>query len=312
MSSDYDQIEKAIRYLEENFQDQPSLDEVAQHVNMSRYHFQRLFRSWVGISPKRFLQFLTLEYAKNLLEESCSVLDATYEAGLSSPSRMHDLFVTIDAVTPGEFRNQGAGLRIWYGIHPSPFGKCLLAATDRGICDLSFVTSAGQDVCVADLHRRWKDAAVKNNAQRTQPLFDLIFPPAPHGTKRSVTLFLRGTNFQVKVWEALLRIPPGFVCSYEDIARYIRKPSATRAVGNAVANNPVSYIIPCHRVIRKIGIAGNYRWSPTRKKAMLGWEAAQRYGQDEEGTMDQDIESGPDNEDRSWTSTYSSRERVSA
>jgi AraC family transcriptional regulator of adaptative response/methylated-DNA-[protein]-cysteine methyltransferase len=282
MSTDYVHIEAAIRYLDENFQQQPSLDEIAGHVNMSPYHFQRLFRRWVGISPKRFLQFLTIEYAKTLLDKSRSVLDVTYETGLSSPGRMHDLFVTIDAVTPGEFSRHGAGLKIWYGIHPSPFGLCLLAATERGICDLSFITDAGRELCLADLHQRWKQADLDENPLITQALFDQIFPPTPENGKRSVTLFVRGTNFQIKVWEALLRIPTGLVSSYEDIARYIGNPNAARAVGNAVANNPISYIIPCHRVIRKMGLIGNYRWNPTRKKAMLAWEAAQRYHKEEE------------------------------
>lgn len=282
MSDYYVQIEEAMCYLEENFQHQPGLDEVAQHVNMSPYHFQRLFRRWVGISPKRFLQFLTIEYAKNLLDESRSVLDATYESGLSSPSRMHDLFVTVDAVTPGEFSRQGAGLKIRYGIHSSPFGECLLAVTARGICDLSFITDAGREECVMELHQRWREAELDESPLTTQPIFNQIFPPAPTNDQRAVTLFLRGTNFQLKVWEALLKIPPGFVSSYEDIARYIGKPSAARAVGNALANNPIPYVIPCHRVIRKMGIVGNYRWNPIRKKAMLGWEAAQRYQHESE------------------------------
>jgi AraC family transcriptional regulator of adaptative response/methylated-DNA-[protein]-cysteine methyltransferase len=252
------------------------LDDVARHLNLSPYHFQRLFRRWAGISPKRFLQFLTIEYAKHLLEESHSVLDATYEAGLSSLGRMHDLFVTIDAVTPGEFKTQGAGLHIFYGIHPSPFGECLLAATERGICDLSFITQAGREEAITDLQRRWQEATLSESPQTTQPLLDQTFPQAGPDGKRSLTLFLRGTNFQIKVWQALLRIPPGFVCSYEDIARHLGMPGAARAVGNAVASNPVSYIIPCHRVIQKVGLTGNYRWSPARKKAMMAWEAAHR------------------------------------
>ncbi len=293
MSTDYKHIEKAIKYLEENFQDQPSLEELAQHVNMSPYHLQRLFRRWVGISPKRFLQYLTIDYAKNLLDESRSILDATYETGLSSPSRMHDLFVNVDAVTPGEFRRQGAGLKIWYGLHPSPFGDCLLAVTERGICDLSFVTEAGRDESVVDLHQRWSQANLNHSPKTTKPFFDQAFPSAPHNGNRSVTLFLRGTNFQIKVWEALLRIPSGFACSYEDIARYVGQPSAARAVGNAVGGNPISYIIPCHRVIRKMGLVGNYRWSPTRKKAMLGWEAAQRHKQEISEFSGEEIEGVP-------------------
>jgi AraC family transcriptional regulator of adaptative response/methylated-DNA-[protein]-cysteine methyltransferase len=293
MSTDYTLIEKAIKYLEDNAQGQPSLEEVARHVNLSPYHLQRLFRHWVGISPKRFLQFLTIEYAKDLLSESQSILEATYESGLSSPSRMHDLFVTIDAVTPGEFSKQGTGLRIRYGIHPSPFGECLVAVTERGICDLSFITEAGREECVADLHQRWSQADLNESPQTTQPLFDQVFPYTPHNDKRSVTLFLHGTNFQIKVWEALLRIPPGFVCSYEDVARYVAKPGAARAVGNAVGCNPVAYIIPCHRVIRKMGLFGNYRWDETRKKVMLGWEAAGRHRRGVEELAHEGIEEIP-------------------
>jgi len=275
MSSDYYRIEKAILYLEENFRDQPSLEDVARHLNLSSYHFQRLFKRWAGISPKRFVQFLTIEYAKQLLAESRSVLDTTYESGLSSLGRLHDLFVTFDAVTPGEFKTGGAGLQVFYGVHDSPFGDCLLAVTERGICDLSFVTEGGRAQAVADLRQRWWQANVQESSQATQAVFEQVFLSRT-GDQRAVTLYLRGTNFQVKVWQALLKIPPGSMCSYEDVSHHIGMPAATRAVGNAVASNPVAYIIPCHRVIRKAGISGNYRWNPTRKKVMLGWEAAQR------------------------------------
>jgi AraC family transcriptional regulator of adaptative response/methylated-DNA-[protein]-cysteine methyltransferase len=278
MSTDYERVEKALKYLERNFQEQPSLEDMAQHLSLSPYHFQRLFKRWAGISPKRFLQFLTIEYAKGLLDESHNVLDTAYEAGLSSPGRMHDLFVTVEAVTPGEFRAGGTGLRIDYGIHPSPFGECLLATTRRGICGLSFITNGDRGEVLDDLRRRWPEAELYEDPAATRSLLDQIFPPAPPAGQRSITLFLQGTNFQIKVWQALLRIPPGFVCSYEDIARAIGKPvSAARAVGNAVGANPISYIIPCHRVIQKMGLTGNYRWNPVRKKAILGWEAARRY-----------------------------------
>jgi AraC family transcriptional regulator of adaptative response/methylated-DNA-[protein]-cysteine methyltransferase len=279
MLSDYARIERAIQYLEDNFRNQPSLEVVAEQLNLSPYHFQRLFKRWAGISPKRFLQFLTIDYAKSLLEESRDVLDVTYAAGLSSPGRMHDLFVSIDAVTPGEFKSQGAGVDIQYGVHASPFGECVLAVTRRGICDLSFVTGAGRNQAVADLHRRWSEARLIENPQATQPVLDQIFSAAPRNGTQPLTLFLRGTNFQIKVWQALLEIPPGYLRSYADIAQTIGKPTAARAVGNAVAVNPISYIIPCHRVIQKEGLIGNYRWSPTRKKAMIGWEAARRYQQ---------------------------------
>jgi AraC family transcriptional regulator of adaptative response/methylated-DNA-[protein]-cysteine methyltransferase len=277
MSTEYLRIEKAINYLEQHFQDQPSLQELAEHLNMSPFHFQRVFKRWAGISPKRFIQFLTIDYAKKMLDENRSVLDATYEAGLSSPGRLHDLFVTIDGVTPGEFKTKGIGIEIVYGIHSSPFGECLLAITERGICGLIFMTDKGLGEALADLQSQWEQARLRESSQTTKPFLDQIFPSSLGYGRRSVRLFLKGTNFQIKVWEALLRIPQGFVCSYEEIAGYLGKPTAARAVGNAVAANPVAYIIPCHRVIRKIGAIGDYRHGTTRKKAMIGWEAAQRY-----------------------------------
>lgn len=277
MSADYLRVEKAIDYLEENFRDQPSLIELAEHLNMSPFHFQRMFKRWAGISPKRFLQFLTIEHAKKLLDENRNVLDATYESGLSSPGRLHDLFVGIDAVTPGEFKSKGTGVEITYGIHPSPFGECLLALTERGVCALIFLSGGKRREAVADLQSQWEEARLSESPQKTKPLLDQIFRPAPHASKPSISLFLKGTNFQIKVWQALLRIPPGCVCSYEDVAKYLGEPAAARAVGNAVAANPVVLIIPCHRVIRKIGVFGNYRHGTARKKAMIGWEVAQRY-----------------------------------
>ncbi len=277
MSTEYLRIEKAINYLEEHFQDQPNLQELAEHLNMSPFHFQRVFKSWAGISPKRFIQFLTIDYAKKMLDENQSVLDATYESGLSSPGRLHDLFVTIDGVTPGEFKTKGIGIEIVYGIHSSPFGECLLAMTERGICGLTFTTDKGLGEALVDLQSQWEQARLRESTQTTKPFLDQIFPASPGDGRRSVRLFLKGTNFQIKVWEALLRIPQGFVCSYEEIAGYLGKPTAARAVGNAVAANPAAYIIPCHRVIRKIGAIGDYRHGTTRKKAMIGWEAAQRY-----------------------------------
>jgi AraC family transcriptional regulator of adaptative response/methylated-DNA-[protein]-cysteine methyltransferase len=277
VSTEYLRIERAINYLEERFQDQPSLQELAEHLNMSLFHFQRVFKRWAGISPKRFIQFLTIDYAKKMLDANRSVLDATYEAGLSSPGRLHDLFVTIDGVTPGEFKTKGVGIEIVYGIHSSPFGQCLLAITERGICGLTFTTYQGPEEAIADLQSQWQKAKLRESTKATKSFLDQIFPASPGDGGRSIRLFLKGTNFQLKVWEALLRIPQGSVCSYEEIAVNLGKPTAARAVGNAVAANPVAYIIPCHRVIRKIGAIGDYRHGTTRKKAMIGWEAAQRY-----------------------------------
>ena len=277
MPTDYSRVEKAITYLEENFQDQPNLQELADHLNLSSFHFQRVFRRWAGISPKRFLQFLTLEHAKKVLDENRSVLDATYDSGLSSPGRLHDLFVTIDAITPGEYKTKGRGLEITYGIHPTPFGECLLAVTERGICGLNFINGESRQDAVAFLQQQWEGAILKESDEETKPYLEKIFAANPPDDNPSARLFLKGSNFQVKVWAALLRIPFGSVCSYGDIAAHLGQPGAARAVGNAVAANPVAYIIPCHRVIRKIGIFGDYRHGPARKKAMIGWEAARRY-----------------------------------
>lgn len=274
LAEDYGRIEQAIMFLEQNFREQPELKEVAASVGLSEYHFQRLFSRWAGISPKRFLQFLTIEYAKQLLAESKSVLDATYEAGLSSPGRLHDLFVTCEAITPGEFKNKGEGLTITYGFHPSPFGECLLSITERGICGLAFTQHGEQAAVLDELKHNWPKAAFVEDAAQTQPLVEQIFSPVR--SKQALPVVLKGTNFQIKVWQALLRIPPGEVVSYNELAALIGQPGAARAVGNAVAQNPIGYVIPCHRVIRKIGAVGDYHWNPTRKRAILGWEAARK------------------------------------
>jgi AraC family transcriptional regulator, regulatory protein of adaptative response / methylated-DNA-[protein]-cysteine methyltransferase len=276
MPADYIRIEKAIRYLEERHLEQPDLDSLAHHLGLSPFHFQRLFKRWCGISPKRFLQFLTTQYAKQLLAESRSLLDVTFESGLSSPGRLHDLFVSVEAVTPGQYKQKGTGLVISYGIHPSPFGECLIAVTERGVCGLSFLASGGKREALDDLASRWPGARLIERPEITQPVFDNIFPEDQTGERRKIALFLSGTNFQLKVWEALLRIPPGFLTSYEDIARLIGRDDAVRAVGSAVGANPISYLIPCHRVIRKIGLFGDYHWGAARKKAIIGYEAAIR------------------------------------
>lgn len=275
---DYQRIEQAINYLGQSFREQPDLRDVARRVHLSEYHFQRLFRRWAGISPKRFLQFLTVEYAKKLLDESSDLLRATYDSGLSSPGRLHDLFVNTEAVTPGEFKKRGAGVEISYGVHSSPFGECLLATTDRGICSLSFISTSERARAIKQLKSKWPKADFRENSRATQAVFDQIFNQKKNGVARKVNLFVHGTNFQIKVWEALLKIPSGFLLSYEDIAAMIGKPGASRAVGNAIAHNPIAYVIPCHRVIRKIGVIGDYRWGSARKKAILAWEAAKRNG----------------------------------
>lgn len=279
MTSDYARIEKAIRYLEQNHTRQPTLDEVARSVHVSEFHFQRIFRRWAGISPKRFLQFLTVEHAKRRLEDARSVLDATYDAGLSSPSRLHDLFVTLEAVTPGEYKRRGAGLRIAYGWHETPFGRALLARTPRGICALTFVEEGEEDAALAELRERWEHADIVQAPAETEEAARRIFTPEP-GDERPLPLFVQGTNHQVRVWEALLRVPAGSVVSYQALAAATGAESASRAVAGAVARNPIAFVIPCHRVIRKLGETGGYRWGTARKKAMLGWEAARAFGED--------------------------------
>ena len=276
-SIDYERVEKAIQFLAENFHSQPSLSRIAAKIHVSEYHFQRLFSRWVGISPKRFLQFLTKEYAKTLLEKSINLLDVTYESGLTSPGRLHDLFVTCEAVTPGEYKAKGEGLAITYGYHATPFGECMLAKTDRGICGLSFVQNNDRRPVFARLAQSWENAKLIENPDVTRPLIKKIFDPSEGENSTPLRLLLSGTNFQIKVWEALIKIPMGAVVSYEDVAAHIGMPKASRAVGNAVGNNPVSFVIPCHRVIRKTAEFGNYGGGVARKLAILGWEAVRSY-----------------------------------
>ncbi len=271
-TSDYSRIGKAILDLDRNFRRHPRLDEMARAAGLSAYHFQRLFTRWAGISPKRFLQFLTAEHAARLLRESPSVLDAAYGAGLSGPGRLHDLTVGVFAATPGEVRSGGGGLAIRFGAHPSPFGDCVVAVTARGVCGLAFL-SAGVDP-VAELRARWPRAALREDRGGTRAVAERIFDPLRLRDPAPLAVFVRGTNFQLRVWEALLRIPPGRVVSYGDVAAAVGAPAAARAVGNAVARNPVAFLIPCHRVIRETGAFGDYRWGAGRKRAILAWEAA--------------------------------------
>lgn len=272
-AEDYARIEQAIHYLEQNYLTQPELADVAASVGLSEYHFQRLFTRWVGISPKRFLQYLTKEHAKRVLRRSGDVLAAAYASGLSGPGRLHDLFVSCEAVTPGEYKHAGSGLEIRYGFHPTPFGECLLAQTARGVCGLSFVQAGGREAALADLRARWRNASLVYDPQAGQAVIAQIFQSAgPQPVP--LALFLNGTNFQIKVWEALLRIPTGSVETYAGIAQAIGAPGSARAVGNAVANNPLAFIIPCHRVIRADGQYGEYHYGSARKKAILGWEFA--------------------------------------
>lgn len=274
-NADYFRIEKAIMLIEKEFPAQPGLREIATHIGLSEYHFQRLFSRWVGISPKRFLQFLTKEYAKKLLENSSNLLDATYEAGLSSPGRLHDSFITCEAVTPGEYKSKGDGISIRYGFHPSPFGECFLAITKRGICGLYFNKDGNRDQTVSKFNDYWQNTNLIEDQYASRKPATQIFDSTFSKETEPLHLILNGTHFQIKVWEALIKIPFGRVVTYQDVAAHIGSPKAVRAVGSAVGKNPISFIIPCHRVIRKTADFGNYGGGKARKKAMLGWEAAQ-------------------------------------
>jgi AraC family transcriptional regulator of adaptative response/methylated-DNA-[protein]-cysteine methyltransferase len=268
--SDYTVIESAIRYLEQNFRDQPELGDVARHVGLSEAHFQRLFRRWAGISPKRFLQFLTAEHARALLRDSRSVLDVSYAVGLSGGGRLHDLMLNVVAATPGEVKNGGLGMQIYYGFHPSPFGESLIAVTHRGLCSLAFVQNDNREHLLDELQSRWPHAELVESPAQTRSAARAVFGDS----SGELTLFLKGTNFQIRVWEALLRVPAGRAVTYEDVAFSIGQPTAVRAVGAAVGQNPIAFLIPCHRVLRKSGVFGEYHWGSTRKKALLAWESA--------------------------------------
>lgn len=270
----YKRIEEAIHYLETNFQRQPELDEVAEKVHLSPFHFQRIFAEWAGISPKRFLQYLTVDFLKTKLLESRNIVEAAEQAGLSSQSRVYDLFTTLEAVTPQEYKQKGGGLRIEYGFHETPFGIALIGVTERGICWLSFVSTDDQPGTELEkMKQHWNNSVFHVNESLTSPLASTIFGGVADPNKK-LHVLVKGTNFQVKVWEALLKLPMGSVTTYQDIAKSIDNPNALQAVGSAIGSNHVAYLIPCHRVIRKDGILGEYRWSPVRKKSMIGWEMA--------------------------------------
>jgi AraC family transcriptional regulator, regulatory protein of adaptative response / methylated-DNA-[protein]-cysteine methyltransferase len=272
---DYQRIEQAIRYIEQNFQQQPTLKKIAEEVNLSEFHFERMFTKWAGTSPQRFMRFLSKEYAKSVLTKTKDLLDTTVLMGLSSPSRLHDLFVTYEAMTPAEYKRQGEGLSIFYGIHQTTFGFAFIAITNRGILELTFLPDNQMIDELIRLKNEFQNADFEQNQASTAIVIEQIFSEENHQNPKPINLLLRGTNFQIKVWEALLKIPSGRVACYEDIATLIQKPTAQRAVGTAIGSNHIAYLIPCHRVIQKIGTTGNYRWGEYRKKAILGWEASQ-------------------------------------
>lgn len=273
MDTDYQRIEHAIRYLVENAQAQPSLDDLAGALAISPFHVQRLFRRYAGITPKQFLQHLTVEHAKDVLDSSKSVLDATLETGLSSPARLHDHFVTLEGITPGEYKAAGEGLRIVHGVAATPFGAIFVAQTPRGIAALSFTADGGEQ-SVSHLRNMWPHAQYTRDDGHAAAIAEHMFEPARNAAPLRVLGV--GTNFQVRVWRALLEIPFGETTTYRALAAAVGSPAGARAVGNALASNPVAYLIPCHRVIHSTGAIGHYRWQPYRKRALLAWEHASR------------------------------------
>jgi AraC family transcriptional regulator of adaptative response/methylated-DNA-[protein]-cysteine methyltransferase len=268
----YQRIAQAIEFIKANFKRQPSLDEIAEHVHLSPFHFQRLFTDWAGVSPKRFLQYTTLNYVKSVLKQSgATLVDVAAETGLLGTSRLHDLFVSIEAMTPGEYKNDGKSLQINYAFHDSPFGKILVGSTVKGICYLMF--SEEKEVSLDDLKTRYTKAEFTERQDDFQSRAVAFFTKNRTNIEQ-IKLHLKGTDFQLKVWESLLKIPFGKLSTYGSIANEILKPKASRAVGTAIGSNPIAFLIPCHRVIQASGNLGGYMWGTTRKTAIIGWEAA--------------------------------------
>ena len=274
-SRDYELIRRAIAFLSETWTEQPSLERLAQHLGLSPAHCQKLFKRWCGLSPKEFVQAITVDHARNLLNGSASVLDTAYEVGLSGGSRLHDLFVSHEAMTPGDFKRRGEGLEMAYGFHPSPFGDALVIGTDRGLAGLAFVDEdkmQTREHALSDMMLRWPKARFVPAPEKTEQYARQIFDPAAWNREQPVRLVMIGTDFEVRVWETLLKIPMGRAVSYNDIARHLGQPTASRAVGSAVGRNPISFVVPCHRVLRGDGSLGGYHWGLTRKRALIGWE----------------------------------------
>src|SRR5918993_4848162 len=263
--TDYEHVRRIIAFISERWREQPSLEAIASHAGLSTTHVHHLFRRWCGLSPKAFLQAITLDNAKALLADSASVLDTTYELGLSGPARLHDLFVTHEAMTPGEFKAGGAGLVLRFGFHPSPFGEAIVVATERGLAGLGFVDDGDRASALADMRRRWPRAEYVEDTAATAPLARRIFSPSQWQAEQPLRVVLIGTDFEVRVWQTLLRIPRDRATTYSDIARHIGKPAACRAVGAAVGKNPVSFVVPCHRVLGRSGALTGYHWGLTRK-----------------------------------------------
>jgi len=272
---DYDSVRRAIAFISENWRVQPTIEAVADASGATPDELHHLFRRWAGLTPKAFMQALTLDHAKNLLRDSASVLDASYEVGLSGPGRLHDLFVTHEAMSPGEWKSGGEGLTVYFGFHPSPFGNALIMATDRGLAGLAFADAGAERATLGDLQRRWPRAHYLEDAARTAPIAQRVFDSKQWRAQQPLRVVLIGTDWEVRVWEALLQIPMGRLTTYSGLAGKVCNPNAARAIGAAVGKNPIAFVVPCHRVIGKAGALTGYHWGITRKRAMLGWEAGQ-------------------------------------
>jgi AraC family transcriptional regulator, regulatory protein of adaptative response / methylated-DNA-[protein]-cysteine methyltransferase len=269
----YYRIEKAIGFITGNFQSQPDLDSIAEKVNLSPFHFQRLFLDWVGLTPKKFVQYLTLDHLKQQIGRTANVIEAADVAGLSSQSRVYDLFVNIEGVSPQQFKSAGVDLEIFYGYHATPFGMCFIAVTAKGVCDFHFIDEDKTRNEYANFAQKWHFAVVHHRPDLTQPYIQRIFEPQKVNTER-LNLLVQGTEFQIKVWEALVNIPFGHVQSYQQVSDRMSMPDAVRSVASAAGKNPISYLIPCHRIICKTGQPGNYQYGRVRKQAMIAWEMA--------------------------------------
>ena len=272
---DYDSVRRAIAFISEHWRAQPTIDAMAEAASVTPDELHHLFRRWAGLTPKAFMQALTLDHAKGLLRDSASVLDAALDSGLSGPGRLHDLFVTHEAMSPGEWKNGGAGMTLRYGFHPSPFGTAIVIATRRGLAGLAFADPGEEQAALADMTRRYPNATCVEDTDGTAALAQRVFDTRMWRPDQPLRVVLIGTDFEVRVWETLLKIPMGRAVSYSDIASNIKNPKASRAVGAAVGRNPVSFVVPCHRALGKDGTLTGYHWGITRKQAMLGWEAGQ-------------------------------------
>lgn len=271
--TDYALVRDTLEFITENWRDQPSLETIAGQAGLSPGHLQRVFKRWAGISPKEFLQAITLDHARGLLRDSASILDTAYEVGLSGPSRLHDLFVTHEGMSPGIYKARGEGLEIRYGFHPSPFGQALVMITDQGLAGLAFADEGEERAALDDMRSRWHQARYVEDSAATAAYAARIFNPGRWQPDTPLRIVFIGTDFEIRVWETLLRIPLGKATTYSDIAAHLGNPKASRAVGTAVGKNPLSFVVPCHRVLGKTGNLCGYHWGLTRKKAILGWEA---------------------------------------